>query len=340
VTKESGVTKEPDMTREPGVAQANLESAAPQKSRQVTWFRKHVIVVIGAVLLGAAAIFAVTRPSTPARVQPAPPMRYLGVYQPDAPASYSGVNHFAQAIGRQPNLVCYYSAWLKPFQPSFAATAAQHGATLLVQINPLNVSLAAIASGQYDAYLRTFADQVRSYRKPVILSFGHEMNGSWYSWGNTRTPPATFKAAWRHIVQQFRSQRANNVSWLWTINIIDTRGGIPAPAPWWPGSSYVNLVGIDGYYFGRSWSFAPLFGPTIRAVHALTRDPILIAETGAGHIAGQSAKIPDLFAGVRAYGLLGFVWFDAVAIQDWRLTSPAAIVAFRRAVKIYERPAS
>jgi len=312
------------------------------RRRRTTWVRRHVsILTCIALIVCAGAAVAADRLYTPAKkVPPALKGPFLGLYNRAAPSSYDGVNQFAQAVGTQPNLVSYYSAWLEPFQSSFAVAAAKHGAVPLVQINPLNVSLAAIASGQYDAYLRTFADQVRSYRKPVILSFGHEMNGSWYSWGNTRTPPATFKAAWRHIVQQFRSQRANNVSWLWTINIIDTRGGIPAPAPWWPGSSYVNLVGIDGYYFGRSWSFAPLFGPTIRAVHALTRDPILIAETGAGHIAGQSAKIPDLFAGVRAYGLLGFVWFDAVAIQDWRLTSPAAIVAFRRAVKIYERPAS
>ena len=57
-------------------------------------------------------------------------------------------------------------------------------------------------------------------------------------------------------------------------------------------------------------AFAPLFGPTIAAVRALTADPILIAETGAVPAAGQPAKITDLFAGIRSYGLLGFVWFD------------------------------
>ena len=82
------------------------------------------------------------------------------------------------------------------------------------------------------------------------------------------------------------------------------------PARWWPGSSYVNWVGIDGYYYQPSWKFASLFGPTIKAVRALTLDPILISETAAPG-ATQPAKIADLFAGIRAYGLLGFVWFDA-----------------------------
>ena len=32
----------------------------------------------------------------------------------------------------------------------------------------------------------------------------------------------------------------------------------------------MTWVGIDGYYLKPSWQFAPLFGPTIGAVRALT----------------------------------------------------------------------
>ena len=138
-----------------------------------------------------------------------------------------------------------------------------------MQINPSGVSLAEIASGQYDSYLITYAEAVRAYRHPVILSFGHEMNGHWYSWGYTHTSPTVFVAAWRHIVTVFREVGAQNVTWLWTVNIIDP-GGIPSPAVWWPGNSYVNWVGLDGYYYQPSWTFASLFGPTIAAVRQMT----------------------------------------------------------------------
>jgi mannan endo-1,4-beta-mannosidase len=86
--------------------------------------------------------------------------------------------------------------------------------------------------------------------------------------------------------------------------------------------------------------FAPLFGPTIAAVRELTGDPILIAETGAVPATGQPAKIADLFAGIRDYGLLGFVWFDSVHIEDWRLSSPASTAAFRRGAENYHKSAS
>ena len=128
------------------------------------------------------------------------------------------------------------------------------------------------------------------------------MNGNWSSWGYRHTSPAVFVAAWRHIVSLFRALGAQNVTWLWTVNIVnDSRSGKVDSnlRAWWPGNSYVTWVGIDGYYLQPNWQFAPLFGPTIGAVRALTSDPILIGETGAVPAAGQPAKINDLFAGVR-----------------------------------------
>jgi mannan endo-1,4-beta-mannosidase len=296
-------------------------------------------VTCAALVIGAAALVAVAKPSDP--LDPphsanSQPIRYLGVYDRDAPRSYAGVTAFTTATGVRPDVPMYYSAWLEPFQVGFATSAAKNGAVPLVQINPTGVSLAAIAAGQYDGYLSAYAEAVRSYRYPVILSFGHEMNGDWYSWGYQRTTPAVFVAAWRHIVTLFRALRAQNVTWLWMVNII-TLGGIPSPAPWWPGSSYVTWVGIDGYYYKPSWTFASLFGPTITAVRALTHDPMLIAETAAAPAEGQPAKIANLFAGIRLYGLLGFVWFD---VQDWRIRSPAAVAAFRQGAKAYRRPSS
>jgi hypothetical protein len=254
--------------------------------------------------------------------------------------SYAGVTAFTMATGVRPNVVPYYSGWLEPFRAAFARVVAHEGAVPLVQMEPTRINLAAIAYGQYDSYLSAYAKAVRAYRYPVILSFGHEMNGFWYSWGYRHTSPSSFVAAWRHIVTLFRTLGARNVTWLWTVNTIHERSGVPSPVAWWPGSSYVNWVGIDGYYSNRSAIFASVFGATIVAVRALTHDPILIAETAAAPAAEQPAKIADLFAGIHLYRLLGFVWFDTVAITNWTISSPAAIAAFRRAAEIYHRRAS
>jgi hypothetical protein len=267
---------------------------------------------------------------------PATPGSYLGVYSPASPASYAGVTSFAMATGVRPKLVVYYSGWSEPFQAGFAATAARHGSVPMVQIDPTGVSMSAIASGRYDAYLDTYARAVRAYHHPVVLSFGHEMNAPWYSWGYVHTSPAAFVSAWRHVVTVFRRLGAGNVTWLWTVNVIQSRDGRTLrPAPWWPGRSYVTWVGVDGYYLKPSWQFTAIFGPTIVALRELTRDPILIAETSATHAAGQPGKIADLFAGIHAYGLLGFVWFNAVTSHDYRIASPEATTVFRREARAF-----
>ncbi len=259
----------------------------------------------------------------------------IGVYEPDDPGSYSQVSAFASAIGRWPAIVSYYGNWGMPFQRTFASQVFSHGSETLVQLDPRNVTLAAIASGQHDRYLRAYASAVRSFGRQVIISFGQEMNGSWYSWGAGHTAPAVFIAAWRHIVNLFRAEGVRNITWLWDVNCAFPNGS--PISEWWPGSSYVNWVGLDCYYFHRSDTFKSLFAPNIAAIRQVTDDPILIAETAAGPIAGSS-KVADLFNGVREYYLLGFVWFDqaqhdGIYHQNWRLEDNQGMLAeFRKAV--------
>jgi mannan endo-1,4-beta-mannosidase len=267
---------------------------------------------------------------------PANPTSYVGAYVHGVPNSYRPMVRFAAQTSVRPNIALYYSGWGEEFKSTFAAQAVRHHAIPLIQIEPGTAHLREIADGGFDTYLAAYAKAVANFGRVtghgVIIGFAHEPNGPWYPWGNGHVPPATWVAAWRHVVDVFRNQGAYDVTWLWTINIIDRKHNIAGPGRWWPGSKYVTWVGIDGYYYKPAWSFAPLFGPAIKAVHQLTRDPILISETGAAPVAGKASKIADLFAGVRDYGLLGLVWFDVNRVRDWRLDTPGAIAAFRAGV--------
>ena len=270
---------------------------------------------------------------------PAMPASYLGVYEPREPHNYQAIEAFATAGGRTPNLDGYYSGWLEPFNATFASTAREHGAATLVQIDPTGVSMAAIAAGDYDNYLRAYAGAIRDFGHAVVIGFGHEMNASWYSWGYRHVAPGEFVSAWRHVVTLFRQQGADNVTWLWTIQA-DVRGSGPI-RDWWPGAQYVTWVGIDGYYYRPSDTFATVFGPTIAQVRGMSRRPVLISESSVGPDAGQAAKIPDLFQGMATNQMLGLVWFDisqndGIYHQDWRIEdSPEAEAAFRQSAREY-----
>ena len=180
------------------------------------------------ILLVAITISAVAVISTGARVSilPPPPAHaplppkvasYVGVFEEGVPPGYEPVAAFARATRKHPNLVGYYSGWAEPFASSFAERMHKHGAIPYVQIDPTLASVSAIANGRYDIYLRTYADSVRDFAHAVVIGFGHEMNAPWYSWGYTHVSPATFVAAWRHIVTVFRHEGADNVTWLWTV---------------------------------------------------------------------------------------------------------------------------
>ena len=260
---------------------------------------------------------------------------YLGVYEPESPGSYAPIETFASTIHKSPDIALYYSGWPERFQKNFAEQAHKHGATLLIQIDPTNVNMKALASGKYNSYIALYARNVGAYGRQVIIGFGHKMNGPGYTWAWGHTSPNAWVSAWRHIVQVFRKQGAKNVTWMWAI----TRES-PSTGPIrdsWPGAGYVNWVGIDEYYYSRTDTFDSVFGPTLTAVRKLTRKPILLSEVGIGQVSGQAAKIPGLFADVREDHLLGLVWFDvdqhgSEYAQDWRLEGhKAAVEAFRRA---------
>jgi len=326
------------------VAQLDFEHAAQSGSEhqkgtiRVGKFTGFTICIVLFVSVATLAAVKLTSPSSAPVAPPQSHIRYLGVYEPGSPSSYTGVEEFAKAVGRKPNLVVYYSTWKELFQEKFAETAYMHGATTIVQIEPFGVSLADIVAGKYDAYLISFADQVASFGHTVIISFAHEMNGYWYSWGYTHTSPSVFIAAWRHVVTVFRKQGADNVKWLWQVNSLSSR--ISLPREWWPGPQYVTWVGVSGYYYLPGDTFGYLFGPVVADIQQFTNDPVLIAETAAGPQAEQPRAISNLFDGLRAQGDLGLVWFDQHSQgglyhgEDWRLEdSRPALKAFRNGLR-------
>jgi mannan endo-1,4-beta-mannosidase len=313
--------------------------------------RSRLVMVLAAALAAVSVTLVVSRLTTaasarrPVAVATLTPglASYLGVYESTALQSYAQILEFGRAAGREPNIAGYFSGWPEPFKIAFARSARAHGAAVLVQLDPTDASIQGIAAGAYDDYLRSFADAVARFGSPVVIGFGHEMNATWYSWGFGHVRPATFVAAWRHIVAVFRGQGADNVTWLWTIQANEL--GTGPIRSWWPGPQYVTWVGIDGYYFRPGDTFARVFAGTIAQVRSFTTKPILLSETAVGPEAGQPAKIHDLFRGMADYQTLGLVWFDisqhdGIYHQDWRIEdSRAAQYAVEQAVREYIRAA-
>ena len=203
--------------------------------------------------------------------------------------------------------------------------------------------LADIASGDYDSYIREFAEAAAAWGHPFFLRFDWEMNGTWFPWGATvnGNTPADYVAAWRHVHQVFAAAGATNASWVW-CPYVNPNSTLTDMASLYPGDEYVDWTCLDGYNWGpsakpaRKWrSFSYLFGPSYRQIteSIAPTKPLLVGETASSEVGGSKEEwIAQAFAAlpVEFPRIQGLIWFDKYDDEmDWPLeTSPGAESAF------------
>lgn len=230
------------------------------------------------------------------------------------------VGSFAKVTGHAPQVVEFYNPFKEKFAYYQALKVIKGGRIPLIQLNPKGVSMSGIADGAYDARIRTYAHAVQRFGCAIILSFGHEMNGWWYPWGTRFTTPSRYIAAWRHIHDIFVALHVTNVIWSWDPShqysqVAASKIATPA-SEWYPGSKYVNIIGLDGYLGydrnGNAQNFKEIFGFQLNDIrHIAPGKPVYIAETGVAPGPAAAKQINELFAGVASHHLRGLVWFDA-----------------------------
>jgi len=157
------------------------------------------------------------------------------------------------------------------FLPSVMNTVRSRGAIPLLDwsscdqslggsLNQPAFSLANIAGGAHDAFIRQWALDAKAWGYPFFLRFDAEMNGYWNLWSEkvNGNSSGQFVSMWRHVHNIFNSVGANNVTWVWCPNV-DSSAMIPL-ASLYPGSAYVDWTALDGYNKYSTWlTFKQLF---------------------------------------------------------------------------------
>lgn len=266
------------------------------------------------------------------------PRTYIGVVSENVPA-------FDRLCKCRPNAAIHYVSMGDPVSMALPRLMLGAGAVPVLELEPYGIPLARIIAGHEDSWLTRYAKALLSLRAPVIVSFAPEANGDWYDWGYRHVRPQAFIRAWRHVVTVFRDAGSGGrIKFAWIMNHWFPQSETLRLL--WPGRSYVNMLGIDGYFKDTRDNFRKLFIPTIRDMRKLSNAPILIAETAAGPTAGKLRTVHELVASMTAYHLAGFVWFDIrqrghYIHQDWRIeTQRKAMAAYRRATQLYASPVS
>lgn len=190
-------------------------------------------------------------------------------------------------------------------------------------------TLANIIAGNFDDDLKRWARDAKGFSAPVLIEWGTEPNGKWFSWngkwnGGAIEGPARFVAAWRHIVDLMRGEGADNLQWVWHVNWLDQ-----PEAKWnrfenyYPGENYCDWVAISAYgpltpgAIDGTEDFRFKMGTAYpRLTKIAPGKPVVIAEFGCAlnHRkvdASDWAKtaLEDLFSG-RWPAVIGFCWWN------------------------------
>ena len=237
----------------------------------------------------------------------------LGLYTPDAKVSYP-VNYWSaeHKLGAKFRVVALYQAWgplsLTSFPDTLLKQVWHYGAIPLITWEPWTSTFPdfrsdpnlsrdrrvfdSIVQGRLDRYIAAYAQRLRDYHRPVLLRFAHEPDNPGYPWsvrgGNT---PDEYVAAWRHVVNLFRSEGASNVTFVWN--------------PWhpeavqryFPGARYFDWFGLTLLNYGRAYrngkwcSFDELYKPFSAEFGKLGIDkPTMLVEFGSTAYGGSRAK--------------------------------------------------
>jgi mannan endo-1,4-beta-mannosidase len=254
----------------------------------------------------------------------------------DAPWDTGTWDLFEQHAGKRVSLV-HWGQPLGAFDLSAADWALARGAMNMISYDTGGYSLSAIARGDADAKIDATAHGLAIFASVVWLRPWWEMNGTWFLWGRS----ADYAAAWRRLVTRTRAI-APMARFIWCPNTIwDTTSG--ELARWYPGSEYVDWMGVDGYNRNGPWMWAQdVFGPTMQKFEALhPTAPWAICETGCTEAGGSKANWIKNFLQYylphhkRFKALAWFNWNikEGEGRRDWQIeSSPAAQDAFRRGI--------
>lgn len=309
-------------------------------------------LVIPTVTAGPVTVTAkfgsVTKTTTftvsPAPVTEAPPsinhtLRF-GVTTPNTSAAE--LDAVKAVTGEAPSIITFYQDWKQPVPVTQMTAIKNRGAVPVVGWEPWQwgvtdqsaYSLDNITAGNHDAYINQWAQGLKSYGNPVMLRFGHEMNGDWYPWaeGVNGNESGDYVAAYKHVHDIFKANGVTNVQWVWNPNT--PYWGSTAIAGLYPGDAYVDIVALDGYNWGttQSWgsvwqSPSELFGAGLTELRAVAPGKeIIIAETASAEVGGNKAAWnAELISYLDAQpDVTGVVWFNHNKEVDWRIDSSSA----------------
>lgn len=187
----------------------------------------------------------------------------------------AAITEFESLAGKNIAFASFSDNWLYgiSFPSQAVTTITEQGIVPLIRIMPRSTfqktktdpeySLQQIINGEFDTELIAWAEDARDTNTPLLVTFAPEMNGNWFSWagkhngagtenlyGDPNYPdgPERYRDAFRHIIDLFQEQGANNISWIFQTNATRQPNREWNSAQYYyPGDDYIDWLGTSVY---------------------------------------------------------------------------------------------
>ncbi|MEW6519375.1 MAG: glycosyl hydrolase [Thermodesulfobacteriota bacterium] len=260
---------------------------------------------------------------------------YIDFGEHEDDVTIEAIEKFESMVGKHQAVIAFSSYWgEQSFPKKNVRLIASHGSIPLIFWSPWDrpyeegrppdrFSLNSILAGTWDGYIDQWAAEARALDKPLLVSWGLEMNGQWFPWsgvhygGGQPAPaagqpagyagPELFKQAYRYVTARVRARGANKILWVFHANNFS----VPA-APWnamshyYPGADVVDVLALSVYgklFPSSQWiSFEKAMDRGYQELCQLdAKKPIIVAEWGVGEFPQAGDKAAWLTQAFAAY---------------------------------------
>ncbi len=306
---------------------------------------------------------------------------YTGAYvdfgEGEAEVTYDALTGFERLTGKPLAVVAFGNFWGdQAFPEKTVRIVANYGAVPLIFWSPWDkpyeeakgpdrFGLREILAGKWDAYIDAWADAARQHGKPLLVTWGLEMNGTWFPWSGIfygggkvighkddhplYEGPELYKQAYRYVVDRVRARKATNILWGFHANNFSSpRSAWNRMANYYPGPHYVDWLGLSVYgKMSKSEGWAEFHSMMAEPYAEICKldpvKPVFLAEWGvgefppgdkAGFIAKALTGMPDRYPRVK----LAVYWHERWENKDGSYSnlrvnsSPEALEAYRHGI--------
>ena len=260
---------------------------------------------------------------------------HWGIYEPQAPDDMKTLFTFEHELKCRFDCLVVYHHLFEDDEPIAEVLKNMQNAYDNLRFVELTLQTTAVTqgnriyeilNGQHDAYLMAYAEALADFGEPVLLRLANEMNGDWcvYSAYHYGKDTSLYREFYIYLYNIFEKAGANkNILWVWNPN----EKSFPDftwndMQMYYPGNSYVDLVGLTGYntgtyYEGEVWrSFNDIYASLYQDYSVMFSQPLMITEFASSSIGGDKAAwIKDMFEQLPNYPKIKMaIWWSGC---DW-----------------------